>query len=798
MSSEIPIGFAEAPIRLSPDEAARLLSEHIAANPEGGDAALPESDSDLEGGGQPAAPAHSGSVNPLSAPGNPFDLSRNQEPPPLHGGNSGGESTPSNFAGGPSGSSQLQAGNGATPPNPIASSGGASQGAHQARVAVPAVPTNQSNVAVLAQHSDGVRSASALAQPSLISLMSAMTLANVIGGKIPNFNPDVWIREAISGAALIEMVQPNLLSKFLVETALIESKFARDRVEKLLHELVAIDTLLSSNIKDSWSKAKEFSASSTLGAVTPALHQNHSSPMSNGFTPTSLFHTPQGNFQAPSHSSGAATGGDPRQGHPPSFMREIASRSDFSFDDSALFSSERTHSLARAAVTAVPHAVAIPGIANTIGQAPTMLHITLNQPSAKPPNYPILCNASVPEEFYNWLRTVRKESLNCQPVDRRMLNQLVSQEVQQEIGRIIVESRSRDPYLFDGHDLEYPTHWAAVSDKLLLRVLFRLNGPLSAAEAKLRLKKLKFFFNDSTTLQSAFCNKLRKHCNKFKCDLADFAYTAYKWRAGEDLTHEMIIEAFTEGFSSTDMIKNAQGASVARCKNLPIVREIVREKKRFPLDDIINAILDHFEELDNAIRANRGIGYDVTPWVSQGKAKKRSFNQITTTSNEGANTNGTAGVNQVSAAQPRKVQRPPTNNPRCNNCGSKGHLCSERTCFLWGAPGALGADGKWIDGTPVAQQQLLGLGLGLSDCDWCTSKFTVSPLSRCLGLGLGLASDGASVQFALTQPQRQLAAVCDTVRGWCPSPSPPLEQVLRVTGSDGRGPPTPKSRAIAI
>jgi hypothetical protein len=530
--------------------------------------------------------------------------------------------------------------------------------------------------------------------------MSAMTLANVIGGKIPNFNAEVWTREAISGAALIEMVQPHLLSKFLVETALIESKFARDRVEKLLHELVAIDTLLSTNIKESWSRAKEFSASSGGGAVAPALHQHHSTSMSDGFTPTTLFHTPLSRvFPHPPHL-GAAVGGDHRQGHPPSFMREIASRSDFSFDDSALFSSDRTHSLSRATVTAAPQIVGVPGIASTTGQSPTMLHITLNQPSAKPPNYPILCNASVPEEFYTWLRTVRKESLNCQPVDRRMLNQLVSQEVQQEIGRIIVDSRSRDPYLFEGNDVEYPTHWAGVSDKLLLRVMFKLNGPRSAAEAKLRLKKVKFFFNDSTTQQSAFCNKVRKHCNKFKSDLADFAYTANMWKATEDLTHEMIIEAFNEGFSSTDMIKNAQGASVPRCKNLAIVREIIREKKRYPLDDVINAIVDYFEELDNAIRANRGMSYDVTPWVSQGKAKKRSFNQISSTSNEGANAAGTAGVNQVSATQPRKVQRPPTNNPRCNNCGSKGHLCSERTCFLWGAPGALGADGKWIDGTP--------------------------------------------------------------------------------------------------
>jgi hypothetical protein len=38
--------------------------------------------------------------------------------------------------------------------------------------------------------------------------------------------------------------------------------------------------------------------------------------------------------------------------------------------------------------------------------------------------------------------------------------------------------------------------------------------------------------------------------------------------------------------------------------------------------------------------------------------------------------------------------------PRCNNCGSKGHKCGERTCFLFGHPKGKGLLGEWPDGTP--------------------------------------------------------------------------------------------------
>jgi len=287
----------------------------------------------------------------------------------------------------------------------------------------------------------------------------------------------------------------------------------------------------------------------------------------------------------------------------------------------------------------------------------------------------------------------------------------VSQEVKEEVSRIIVTAKTKEPKMFDV-DAPIPDCWPNVTDKLLLRVLFGLVGPRNAAEAKLRLKKLIFHFNDSTTSQAQFTSKLRKHCNKFKSDLADFSYNSSKWPTWEELSRPMIIEAFSDGFASTDTIKNKEGtAQVPKCRNLAYIREIIREKKQqnMFLEDIMNAVIDHYEAIDVAVRSNRGVCYEVMPWAAQQGKQKRKFNQLTT-SNEGADTagsslppGGASAVNQVSTGKPPKAAmnaRPPTNNPRCNNCGSRGHICSERTCFLWGAPGALGANGSWPDGTP--------------------------------------------------------------------------------------------------
>jgi hypothetical protein len=344
----------------------------------------------------------------------------------------------------------------------------------------------------------------------------------------------------------------------------------------------------------------------------------------------------------------------------------------------------------------------------------------LNQPAAKPPNYPILQVASDPAAFYTWVRSCRKESLHCMPVDRRPLNQLVSVDVKEEIARILLNARdSGDPTMFD-QDAPYPASWPEVTDKLLLRVLFGLNGPQSAAEAKERCKKLVFYFNDSTTFQNFFTAKLRKHCNKFKSDLADCSYSVRKWPKGQHFTHHMIVEAFTEGFASTETIKGKPGTSapVPRCKNLYIIREFLREHKGKLLDEIVTILLDHFEALDIAVRTTRGISYDVVPWVTV-RDNKRSRGVAQIDAEETPN----AQVNQVSGGaahqRPPKTAKPATNNPRCNNCGSKGHTCSERTCFLWGAPGAKGANGEWAEGTP---------SLKLVTEDWATFSKVRKPV----------------------------------------------------------------------
>jgi hypothetical protein len=102
-------------------------------------------------------------------------------------------------------------------------------------------------------------------------------------------------------------------------------------------------------------------------------------------------------------------------------------------------------------------------------------------------------------------------------------------------------------------------------------------------------------------------------------------------------------------------------------------------------------MISKFEGRDLSIRLNKTSGYTVTPWRSKdAKGKqKRQVNQV-------------ASVD-AAATVPRKSRadgKPPTNNPRCNNCGSKGHVCSERTCFFWGHAKAKGPNGSWPEGTP--------------------------------------------------------------------------------------------------
>lgn len=552
----------------------------------------------------------------------------------------------------------------------------------------------QPPVSLVDSKAGGTTASAAITIDQPISTMPAKTLSEFIGGRIQGVKFDAWIQEDISGLALIECVAPSCLAEFLEQTANITSGFARKRIENILQTLIAQDPFIPANVKSQWRehqlRSSAINAASAASSQAPGASLLHSSPT---VVPAQLFQTP------PSHSNlSVASGASAAPTCAPSFFSEIKSRNSLSLEDSSLFSSEQTHSASRASVSSNASFQAVHGGSGAVPfREPFNIQVTLNTPSAKPVAYPILetaCSA----EFYTWLRSCRKVTLMAMPVDRKPLNMCVSQDVKDEIARVIVDAHRNDPALFDS-GAPYPENWPSITDKLLLKVLFGINGPRGAAEAKARLKKIVFYFNDSTTEQSAFTQKLRKHCNKVKSDLADFGYNSRKWKEGDKLlSHEMILEAFAEGFSNTEQIKGPEDKLVPRCRNLAIIRELIRERKKIDLEDLCTYLINFFDNIDETVRANRGVKYETRPWVAQTKAKKRGFNAIST--------DGGAGAGKP----PKTVRdRPPAEHPRCNNCGSKGHACSERTCYLWGAPGALGASGNWPDGTK---------SLRLTDEEW--------------------------------------------------------------------------------
>jgi hypothetical protein len=314
------------------------------------------------------------------------------------------------------------------------------------------------------------------------------------------------------------------------------------------------------------------------------------------------------------------------------------------------------------------------------------LAITIMQPSAEKPKYQILENTDNEEQFNLWLRKNRKETTLAAKQDRRPLTELLSYDAKLEVARIIQQAATKDVDLFDVGS-PYPSReWASVTETLLLKCLFKVNGPRSATDAKIRLKKKQLFFNDATTEQKHFTSKLRKHIKEFNQTLHDFSYCSRLWpEHDKQLTHIMIVEAFSEGFNSQETTKGQDGKTdVPKCSNLSIIREKIRENKAKTLEDICDLLISHFERQDDVIRANR-TEYSVKPWRTQTEKKKRTFNQV-----------AAGGASD----QPARKIKPPATFPRCNNCGSKGHACGERTCYLFGHPRALGLNGTWAEGTP--------------------------------------------------------------------------------------------------
>lgn len=520
----------------------------------------------------------------------------------------------------------------------------------------------------------------------IFSKMSAKDLGQVVADHIHGFNTVPWNAEDVSGSAIIGHLAPSALSEFLEQTLNISSQFTRRRIQAILVDLIEKDTTIDEELREAW---KQIRAPNLLNfnerASATMIHQTM--PPSSALLPQALFQTPSvgGAVRATSAPSIPAIFSSRTaslfQGtaaySPPSFLTECGSPDDFSMEDSTLFANTN-----RAAMTA-----GSARLESTSGGG-NGFSITINQPSATPPKYVILNCASDSTEFYNWIRKNRKESLLALPVDRRTLSQLVSEDVKEEIYRIMRHLGPTNAFYFNADTCPWPRSWPEVSDHLLLKILFTMNGPRTAAEAKLRLKSRSFYFNDSTTSQDKFTTKLRKFSNDFKGTLKDFAYTTHMWELGDKLEHAMIIEAFSDCFTNVEQIKGPDGTTmVPKSRNYAKVKEMIREHKGQPLEEIVHFIVDAFERVDIAVRSSRSITYDVKPWKSDdsNKGRKRGFNQV-------------AGQADQKNAKNARPARPATEFPRCNNCGRKSHACGERSCYLFGHPDARGPQGTWADG----------------------------------------------------------------------------------------------------
>ena len=132
----------------------------------------------------------------------------------------------------------------------------------------------------------------------------------------------------------------------------------------------------------------------------------------------------------------------------------------------------------------------------------------------------------------------------------------------------------------------------------------------------------------------------------------------------------MLKDAFTAWFKNTETTLVPDGVTIVpKSSNLIYIRNQIKDYKKNILEQIIEMLISKFEARDHAIRLNKNSGYTVNPWKIETKYKqKHQLNQVVQSDSVA-----------TAARKFRADGKPPTNNPRCNNCGSKRHLCSERT-----------------------------------------------------------------------------------------------------------------------
>ena len=533
---------------------------------------------------------------------------------------------------------------------------------------------------------------SGLSKSQAISF-SGLTAANLVAKlseDIPGFKfSDAWNAEDVSGVAILSAIAPSRFPIFLETSLGISSGFMQSRIFSVIVNLMRLDPSLEGRCFNAWSDAREFFMEHNIGARP--VSQSGISSCGHHHTPSA----PTCLFATPASGKGVAKTNKLIEAYTPktpAFMSQIAQRSSIMdesnlfhdplvLDDSRRVSAQNLSQRIDADVSNLQSPAQLSSISG--GQR---FEFTIRQPGVLP-KYEVLENAKDPTQLYIWLRKYRRESLLAEAADRKAIRQLMSQDAKLEIVRVMNKVRKEEPgsSLFDAKN-PFPKTWAGVTDTLVLRVLFRLNGPVNVDEARARLKARPFFFPDATTDQSKFLSKFRTFCNSFVDMIQDFEYNWDQWPAAEELTPRMIKDAFQECFSNTETTLGPDGKTmVPKSSNLAEIRSKIKDYKDLTLENIIEKICQIFDERDIAVRANK-TSYPVIPWrAKEAKAMKRQFNQV-------------SGVSAAGPA-PKQSARPPTGFPRCNNCGSKGHLCSERTCFFWGHKDAKGPHGVWPEGT---------------------------------------------------------------------------------------------------
>jgi len=514
------------------------------------------------------------------------------------------------------------------------------------------------------------------------SELTAAQLATLLSENIQTFPTDVWIKEDLSGAAVLAGVAPSEFLNFLEITVGISSGFMKSRVLAKFIKIIGADPSLASH-HSSWVDVSR-ACSQTVHKIQQQEVKPNSllSPVQRNLD----FSSPMGGASGVLTADGKAFNYQALKCTPraqsPAFLSQIPSKSAL-MDDSMLFTKYEGEQTGRVQSSFVGDT---PSRAAAMGGG---IEITIRQPSVLP-KYEVLENAKDAEAMYTWVRKTRKENLIADDADRKPFRNLLGQDAKYEIVRYVNQQRKTDPEnssgLFDD-SAPFPSKWVHVTDTLILRTLFRMNGPVNVDEAKERLKSRPCFFPDATTHQSKWSGKFRKFCNDFTQAVQDLEYNWAQWPAGEELTPEMVKDCFTACFQNTETTLGPDGNTVVlKSSNLALVRTYIKDYKRQTLEEIIEKIVAKFEARDLAVRTNK-TSYPVQPWKTKENTKKKQFNQVA----------GSATVGQKRA---REDGKPPTNNPRCNNCGSKGHICSERTCLFWGHQKAKGPNGSWPDGVP--------------------------------------------------------------------------------------------------